>query len=92
MGTAMPSFKLLPQSEIEALVEYVEYLSLRGQTEIALINHASNELAENEEFPTNARFFDRRNADARCRKMARRQAPVTQVPATACRFQFHRVD
>src|SRR4029079_5315536 len=26
-GTAMPSFKLLPQAEIEALVEYVKYLS-----------------------------------------------------------------
>ncbi len=41
-GTAMPSFKLLPQAEIEALVEYVKYLSLRGQTELALINYASD--------------------------------------------------
>ncbi len=36
-GTAMPSFKLLPDNEIEALVEYVKYLSVRGQTEIKLI-------------------------------------------------------
>lgn len=43
-GTAMPSFALLPQYEIEALVEYVKYLSIRGETE-ALLNAAF----ENEE-------------------------------------------
>jgi len=32
-GTAMPSFRLLPEQEVEALVHYVKYLSLRGQTE-----------------------------------------------------------
>ncbi len=32
-GTAMPSFALLPADEINALAEYVKYLSLRGQTE-----------------------------------------------------------
>ncbi|HEV3343871.1 MAG TPA: cytochrome c, partial [Pirellulales bacterium] len=35
-GTAMPSFLLLPKDEIEALVEYVKYLSVRGQTEMSL--------------------------------------------------------
>ena len=35
-GTAMPSFSLLPGSEVEALVEYVKYLSIRGQMESAL--------------------------------------------------------
>src|SRR5262245_22555690 len=33
-GTAMPSFALLPDNQIKALVEYVKYLSMRGQTEI----------------------------------------------------------
>ena len=42
MGTAMPSFDLLAPSEIDALVEYVKYLSLRGQTEIALIQAAAD--------------------------------------------------
>jgi len=37
-GTAMPSFDLLPDPQIKALVEYVKYLSLRGETEIRLIN------------------------------------------------------
>lgn len=32
-GTAMPSFRLLPEQEVEALVHYVKYLSLRGQME-----------------------------------------------------------
>jgi mono/diheme cytochrome c family protein len=33
-GTAMPSFILLPADEIDALVEYVRYLSLRGEVEL----------------------------------------------------------
>ena len=32
-GTAMPSFAMLPNDQIEALVEYVKYLSIRGETE-----------------------------------------------------------
>jgi mono/diheme cytochrome c family protein len=32
-GTAMPSFHALADAEFDALVEYVEYLSIRGQTE-----------------------------------------------------------
>jgi mono/diheme cytochrome c family protein len=44
-GTAMPSFLLLPTDEIEALVEYVKYLSVRGQTE----TNMAIELFSNEE-------------------------------------------
>ena len=36
-GTAMPSFLLLNDDEIDALVEYVKYLSIRGQTEQMLL-------------------------------------------------------
>ena len=32
-GTAMPAFSLLPEDEIDALVEYVKYLAIRGETE-----------------------------------------------------------
>lgn len=35
-GTAMPSFTLLPNDELDALVEYVKYLSLRGEFELAM--------------------------------------------------------
>jgi mono/diheme cytochrome c family protein len=43
-GTAMPSFALLPPDEIDALVEYVKYLSMRGQMETALVNFVAEEL------------------------------------------------
>ncbi len=59
-GTAMPSFKLLPQSEIDALVEYVEYLSMRGQTELELINQYKLADAfdpDKEDFPTTREFL-----------------------------------
>ena len=36
-GTAMPSFRTLPAEEIEALIHYVKYLSIRGQYERYLI-------------------------------------------------------
>ena len=41
-GTAMPSFKLLPQDEINALVDYVKYLSIRGEVERQLIFELSD--------------------------------------------------
>jgi mono/diheme cytochrome c family protein len=43
-GTSMPSFALLPPDEIAALIEYVKYLSMRGQTETALIGYVSDTL------------------------------------------------
>jgi mono/diheme cytochrome c family protein len=42
-GTAMPSFALLPPDEIAALVEYVKYLSIRGEMETALVNFVFDE-------------------------------------------------
>ena len=36
-GTAMPSFRKLPDRELNALIEYVKYLSIRGQTELYLV-------------------------------------------------------
>ena len=35
-GSAMPSFRNLPGEEIEALVEYIKYLAIRGETELFL--------------------------------------------------------
>ena len=37
-GTAMPSFKLLTDLEVEALVYYVQYLAIRGETERDLLD------------------------------------------------------
>ena len=36
--TAMPSFRTLPSPELDALIEYVRYLSLRGQMEESLFS------------------------------------------------------
>lgn len=36
-GTSMPSFALLSPVEVDALVEYVKYLSIRGEAELALM-------------------------------------------------------
>ncbi|MEX2168823.1 MAG: c-type cytochrome [Pirellulales bacterium] len=43
-GTSMPAFALLPPDEIAALIEYVKYLSIRGQTETSLIGLVSQDL------------------------------------------------
>jgi mono/diheme cytochrome c family protein len=50
MDTAMPSFDLLLPSEIASLVEYVKYLSLRGEMEHALVL-AVADLSEGDHLP-----------------------------------------
>lgn len=44
-GTAMPSFALLDRGEVEALVDYVKYLAVRGQSERMLTFLAASEYA-----------------------------------------------
>jgi mono/diheme cytochrome c family protein len=48
-GTAMPSFLLLPENEIEALVEYVKYLAIRGEVERSLLNQWAQQALEPKE-------------------------------------------
>ncbi|MBL9085194.1 MAG: c-type cytochrome [Planctomycetales bacterium] len=48
--TAMPTVGLLPSDEIDALVEYVKYLSIRGQVEQAL----KDKIAADEKVPNSA--------------------------------------
>ena len=38
-GTAMPSFSVLAPDEVAALLEYVKYLSMRGQMETAIVQY-----------------------------------------------------
>jgi mono/diheme cytochrome c family protein len=45
-GTSMPSFGLLPDDELDALVSYVIHLSLRGQTEYMVMQGLLTEGAE----------------------------------------------
>ncbi|MEI7780800.1 MAG: c-type cytochrome [Planctomycetota bacterium] len=56
-GTSMPSFALLPEVQIDALAEYVKYLTIRGETELALMraffeldDDAGGKLPETREF------------------------------------------
>jgi len=42
-GTAMPSFDKLPDGQIQSLVEYVKYLSIRGETELYLLRYVVDE-------------------------------------------------
>jgi mono/diheme cytochrome c family protein len=56
-GTSMPSFALLSGSQVDALAEYVKYLSIRGETELALMraffeldDDAQGTLPETKEF------------------------------------------
>lgn len=50
--TAMPSFDLLQDDEVLALVEYVKYLSMRGETEKGLIQYVADELSDKDHLPT----------------------------------------
>ena len=45
-GTAMPSFRLLADDELESLVHYVKYLSVRGEVERRLVDDLALELEE----------------------------------------------
>ncbi len=47
-GTYMPSFKLLPSDELDALVDYVKFLSLRGEVENRLINEVAFEYSKSQ--------------------------------------------
>ena len=59
-GTAMPSFALLKDTEVEALVNYVKYLSIRGEVERRVIDTFAD-LEEGERYlssETTAMFAD----------------------------------
>ncbi len=52
-GTGMPSFSPLSQEDLAALVEYVRYLSIRGETELFLLRAVVD---ENEPLPLRKQF------------------------------------
>jgi mono/diheme cytochrome c family protein len=56
-GTSMPSFALLAPAQVDALAEYVRYLSIRGETEAALFTYAEQELSGDDELPTSREFL-----------------------------------
>ena len=56
-GTSMPSFKLLPDAEVDALVDYVKYLSIRGEVERRLVDDMALELDEGERLATDTEYL-----------------------------------
>ena len=49
-ASAMPSFERLPEGQLDALVDYVTYLSIRGQTELLFVEYVVSE----DEYPLDA--------------------------------------
>ena len=49
-GTSMPAFRFLPEHEREAVIDYVQMLSSRGELELALLREAETELFEEDDF------------------------------------------
>jgi mono/diheme cytochrome c family protein len=56
-GTAMPSFRLLADTEIDALIDYVKYLSIRGEVERQLADEMAFELDEGEQLEVSGEFL-----------------------------------
>ncbi|ADB18176.1 hypothetical protein Psta_3515 [Pirellula staleyi DSM 6068] len=48
-GTSMPTFRWMPETELEAVVDYVMLLSSRGELEYRLTTFASSQLEEEDE-------------------------------------------
>jgi len=74
-GTAMPSFKLLPDLEVEAMIEYVKYLSIRGEVERGLLQAASNLDPDDK----NARLISVLPANATTEQKAAQQEQIAAV-------------
>jgi mono/diheme cytochrome c family protein len=80
-GTAMPSFKLLASDEVEALLNYVKYLSLRGETERRLIETMTQELAPEDKLETTREFLVEDVLAGIVEKWARANESVTAISA-----------
>lgn len=56
-GTSMPAYTTLPSEQLGALVEYVKYLSIRGQFENRLIDFCAEELDEEDSLDADREFL-----------------------------------
>ncbi len=84
-GTSMPSFALLSGAQLDALVEYVKYLSMRGETELALMraffeldDEAEGKLPETRDFLVNEMLAPMAE---KWRSAATAQIAVPEMPA-----------
>ncbi len=95
-GTAMPSFKLLSEGEIDALIDYVKYLAIRGEVERKLIEEnvdffdPEDEAASQEmqsEFFSREYLVDEVLASV-ARSWADSESQVTEVPERPSEYDF----
>lgn len=56
-GSSMPSFALLSPVQVDALAEYVKYLSMRGETELAIYTYVEQELEPEDAVPEDRDFL-----------------------------------
>jgi mono/diheme cytochrome c family protein len=73
-GTAMPAFNLLTETELDALVHYVKYLSIRGEVERALIFESIDQLDDEYD-----RLVDLSRRDKDPEEFAEQMAPITAL-------------
>ena len=99
-GTSMPSFALLPEEEIDALVAYVQYLSIRGQVERALLDDmaileddeslmSSKDSTEPDDYEFQLELIVERISPI-LNKWKRAQSKLVLVPAVPAGFQNYR--
>lgn len=80
-GTSMPAFRFLSDEEAEAVLDYVQVLSARGQLEIDLIREATDELDEGDDFdPETVAEYVQAISDSWDRADAELVRPVTVNP------------
>ena len=80
-GTSMPAFRFLSDEEAEAVLDYVQVLSARGQLEIDLIREATDELDEDGDFdPETVADFVQSISDSWDRAESEIVRPVTVDP------------
>ncbi|MDX1925495.1 MAG: cytochrome c [Pirellulaceae bacterium] len=80
-GTSMPSFRLLKDEELEVLVDYVIFLSVRGQVERQMITDAALEL----DYEAGDRLYDRANRETNPELFKAQLDRVTKIAADAAK-------
>jgi len=80
-GTSMPAFRFLSEEDTEAVIDYVQVLSARGELEIDLIREATDELDEGDDFdPETVAGFVTKISDSWDRAESELVRPLTVNP------------
>ncbi|MFM9025983.1 MAG: c-type cytochrome [Planctomycetaceae bacterium] len=80
VGTSMPSFALLSGVQVDALAEYVKYLAIRGETELALYSYIEQELEARDALPETREFLVDEILAPVAAKWQAAAEPTAQIP------------